>query len=231
MMAPEGRFGSTIWSDIELAREGDKRAMNRLVGSYREPVVQFLRRSGLSQPDAEDLAQDVFIEFVEKEVLKKADPQLGRFRSLLIAVTKLVLSNHLRRQAALKRGGGAEIGRIAADSQIKDAARPPKDQVFDQLWVMHLLRAALKQLEKDSERMGNQQAEIVRLSIFERATYTEISDQLRLEPGIVRNLLTRGKQRLLHLVRKEIANYAIPGSEYEGELEFVMSLIGGSVRG
>jgi RNA polymerase sigma factor (sigma-70 family) len=227
-MAESGRFGSTIWSEVELAREGDKNAFNRLVEAYRAPVVQLLRRGGFSLSDAEDLAQEVFVEIVVKDLLRKAAPEIGRFRSLIIGVSKNVVRNHLRKISAKKRGGAMEGGRVPLDSRIegKDPI-PGEPNVFDQLWVMNLLNRAFRRLEKDSKSRKNRQHEIVRLSVIEGASYSQIAKQLDLGPGVVRNLLYRGKRKLMSYVREEIAGYTSPGDEFNGEVEHVFRLIGG----
>ena len=226
-MPPNVRFGSTIWSEVELAREGDRRALDRVVAAYRPPLVQILQRHGFNPSDAEDLAQEVFVEIVVKDLLRKAAPQAGRFRSLMIGVAKNIVRNHLRKIAAKKRGGerGATV---SADVPIEDRGRIPGDmQVFDQLWVVHLLQRAFRRLEKDAKARRNRQDEIVRMAVIEGQTYSAIASQLDLSPGVVRNLLYRGKQKLLDYVREEVATYTMPGAEFEGEVAYILGLIGG----
>ncbi|HLG41804.1 MAG TPA: RNA polymerase sigma factor [Planctomycetota bacterium] len=226
-MPPNVRFGSTIWSEVELAREGDRRALDRVVVAYRTPLVQLLQRHGFNLNDAEDLAQETFVEIVAKDLLRKAAPQAGRFRSLIIGVAKNVVRNHLRKIAAKKRGGESS-GTVRDDGAIESKTLEPGNaQVFDQLWVVNLLQRAFKRLERDAKSRQNRQDEIVRMAVIEGQSYSVIAAQLEIGPGVVRNLLYRGKQKLLDYVREEIATYTMPGAEFEGEASYILGLIGG----
>jgi RNA polymerase sigma factor (sigma-70 family) len=223
---PNVRFGSTIWSEVELACEGDRRALERVAAAYRAPLVQMLQRHGFSLNDAEDLAQEVFVEIVLKDLLRKAAPEAGRFRSLMIGVAKNVVRNHLRKTGAKKRGGGSK-GALSAEAFVEAREPVPGDmKVFDQLWVVNLLQRAFRRLEKEAKARKNRQDEIVRMAVIEGQSYTAIAAALGISPGVVRNLLYRGKQRLLDHVREEIATYTAPGAEFEGEVAHIMSLIG-----
>jgi RNA polymerase sigma factor (sigma-70 family) len=228
-MPDPSRFRSTVWSDIELARRGDIEALNRLAAQYRIPIVRFVRRRGLSAEDAEDLAQEVLLEIVGKKLLDKAEPSAGRFRSLVLAVTKNVCKEHWRRQNAVKRSGGPEARTVSADAQIPSRdPGPGEDAVFDQIWLVYLLEKAYKKLEKDASVLKNRQDEIVRLSIGEGLSYTEIAQRLKLEPGVVRNVCHRGKQKLTAYLREEIAEYSEPGEDQDRETDHILRLLGDS---
>ncbi len=56
-------FATTQWSLVLAAREGEHAAaaLAELCRRYREPVIAYLRRSGQSGADAEDLAQGFFV--------------------------------------------------------------------------------------------------------------------------------------------------------------------------
>ena len=95
------RFQSTLWTLIGHARGGDEQALTEFVERYRPPVVAFIGRRGFTS-ESEDLAQEVFLEVFKDEVLTKADPDKGRFRSLLLAVTRNVIGKHLRHYEILE---------------------------------------------------------------------------------------------------------------------------------
>lgn len=222
-MTGSGRFDSTLWTEIDRAKSGDGQALNRLIEAYRAPVVQFLRRIGVGPVDAEDLAQEVFLEIVAKDLLQKAEPGEGRFRSLLIGITKNIARQHRRRRAAAKRSGAS----APVDDLIPDPAAPGSDDLFDQTWVVHLLGRAFKRLEKSAKQLKNRQHTIVKMSVFDGASYSEIAAQLDLDPTSVRNLLHRGRQKLMEHVKEEIAAYTRPGAEFEAEVAYLKKLIGG----
>jgi DNA-directed RNA polymerase specialized sigma24 family protein len=70
-----------------------ERARAEVFTRYRTPVFNFLRNRGLSEHDAEDVAQDVFLRVCREDFLKKLDRNRGKFRSLLLAVTRHVMLN------------------------------------------------------------------------------------------------------------------------------------------
>ena len=58
-------------------------ALERLCSSYWYPLYAFVRRSGHSPPDAEDLTQEFFARLLEHNWIAHADRHKGRFRSFL----------------------------------------------------------------------------------------------------------------------------------------------------
>jgi RNA polymerase sigma-70 factor (ECF subfamily) len=215
-----------VANDLDLARQGDANALDRLAAAYRAPVVNYIRRRGFNAADAEDLAQEVFVKIVEQDMLKRYLPAVGRFRGLLIGVARNVIREHLRRRSALKRGGPGPVTQRILLEIGDDTSVPGSDEAFDQSWVVLLLQRAFKRLENSSKELQNEQDAIVRLNVFEGASYTDIAKQLGLEPGVVRNLLYRGRQKLIEYVRDEVAAYTAPGVEFEAELAHILRLIG-----
>ena len=69
-------------SKIESAAARD--ALSDLCKTYWRPIFAYLCRRGYSVEDAEDLAQDFFSSVLQGPLLQRADPERGRFRSLLL---------------------------------------------------------------------------------------------------------------------------------------------------
>ena len=66
-----------------------------------------MRRLGWEPEDAQDLTQDFFARLLDKQYLKLANPQRGRFRTFLLTSLGRFLTNEWEKRRALKRGGGA----------------------------------------------------------------------------------------------------------------------------
>jgi len=105
-----GLFATTQWSLVLAA--GDSRspdsheALAALCESYWYPVYAWIRHLGNDADSARDLAQGFFAFLLEKNVLKVARPDRGRFRGFLKTSLRHFLSHEREREQARKRGGG-----------------------------------------------------------------------------------------------------------------------------
>ncbi len=132
----------TRWSIVLNARAGDERAERALAEiceAYWFPLYVFVRRSGRSAEDAEDLTQSFFAKLIEKGYLQKADQERGRLRSFLLASLKNFMADEWDKSQAQKRGGGKQlvsIDQAAAEERYalepKDEASP--DRLFEKRW-------------------------------------------------------------------------------------------------
>ena len=126
-------FPTTIWTTIHRAGEQDGVALQHVAERYRGPVLEYIRRRGFQAGDAEDLCQDVFVRVLAGGVLAKADPERGRFRSLLLAVTTHVIFDRLRKRR---------------DVPVQDIEPPQPDAPddFDRSWALHVTERAIQRL-------------------------------------------------------------------------------------
>ena len=92
-----GAFDTTHWSVVFTARDGDSAkafaALERLCRSYWRPVYAYIRRDGCRPADAQDLTQEFFRRFIEKEWIDHVQHQRGKFRSFLLTFLKHFLSD------------------------------------------------------------------------------------------------------------------------------------------
>src|SRR5262245_43544087 len=103
------RFASTRWSLIMAAAqrgspEGEA-ALASLCALYWYPLYAYARRRLPQAQDAQDLTQEFFARLLDKDYLRQADRQRGRFRSFLLTAFKHFLTKEHERAYALKRGG------------------------------------------------------------------------------------------------------------------------------
>jgi RNA polymerase sigma-70 factor (ECF subfamily) len=199
-------FQSTLWTVIRSARQGDEGALRQFVLSYRGPVVAYAARRGLGA-DAEDIAQEVFLRLVQDRLLDRADPSRGRFRSLLLAVTRHVIGHHRDKEHAAKRGGGKTLA--LPDLQIAAA-----DPDFDREWISHLTRIGLARLARDHPVYH----EALRRFVLEEHSYAQIGAALGCTETDVKNRVFRGKKKLADYIRDEIRDYSASPEEFQEEL-------------
>ncbi len=225
-------FPTTIWTQIRSARGGSSRHLHQILARYRGPVVAFVRRKGFREDQAEDMAQEVLLRLSRPGFFDKVDPVRGRFRSLVVAVTRHVVSEEFRRERAAKRGGGR---RVIAASQMSDSTvelyrrgQLREDPVFDQLWVKDLVESALRELERTSKESALPLAEAFRLKYREGLSQEEVAERLGCTLFNAKNWIYYGKLKFKELVLSSIRDTCATAEEYEGELRRLSPWLKGS---
>lgn len=104
----DSHFVTTRWSlVIDAASEGDTQAASSLAALceiYWLPLYRYLRRTGKNSQNAEDLVQGFFASLLEKNGLRLADQEQGRFRAFLLGALKNYAAKEWRKDHQLKRG-------------------------------------------------------------------------------------------------------------------------------
>jgi RNA polymerase sigma-70 factor (ECF subfamily) len=108
--AGDPRFPTTHWSVVRTVSATDpdaaRQALACLCETYWYPLYAYVRRSGRSREDSEDLTQAFFARLLDKRDIAGADPRRGSFRAYLIGAVRHFLANERARAAAERRGGG-----------------------------------------------------------------------------------------------------------------------------
>lgn len=186
---------------------------------YWYPIYAFVRRSGQSPADAEDLTQAFFCRLLEKQWLTSADPEKGRLRTFLITAVKNFMAKEWRRSCAQKRGGGqvvswgdlstAERRYAAAPEQ---ASGPEPERIFDRQWALLILDTTFARLER--EYVGREPVFAVLKDCLSgdcaKINYAAIAAKLGLGEGAARVAVHRLRKRFRQIYREEIAD-TLPG--------------------
>ena len=240
--APTGSgawFLTTHWSVVLSAqdragpRSGD--ALESLCRTYWYPLYAYARRAGHSPPDAEDLTQGFFARLLEKDYLKAAARDKGRFRTFLLVALKRYLANEWDRQHAQKRGGFALL--VPIDQELAEsrfASEPahhlPADLLFDRQWAMTLLERSMTQLQQEYLASGRAQLfDYLRhcLARDEAALpYAEIAGRLKLTEAAVKMAVHRLRSRYREILQHEIAQTVSTPEEIEEEIRHLFSAFG-----
>lgn len=138
-------FQTTNWA-VVVSASMDPAVTAALLNAYYGPIWTFIRRSGYTFDDADDLAQEFIARVVlERGLVKRADPNRGRFR----AFVKTALRNFLVDQY---RRGRCEA-RHAYSAGIQPDQHGPQDG-FDREWATTVLKRALGRVEHECARAG-----------------------------------------------------------------------------
>jgi RNA polymerase sigma-70 factor (ECF subfamily) len=189
-------FPSSIWTTLLTVRKDPTRVRDLVVRRYRQPVYDFIRRQGLPHEDAEDITQDVFTQICRDGFLERVDPKKGKFRTLVLAVTRHLISSFHRRELA----GIRDRRRSVALEEFDVAAVHPDDGDFDDLWVKNLIDLSMNRLKDDPG------VSALKLQL-EGRSYQEISAALKKSATDVTNYIHRGKKKLRAEIETLIREY------------------------
>jgi RNA polymerase sigma-70 factor (ECF subfamily) len=224
-------FPETFWTLIQKAKQKDPQAMNEIVRIYRPPIVNFLRYKGVSEHDADDLAQEVFLAICQDKFLSKLDKCKGKFRSVLCAVTVNILKMRQRDQGRIKRGGGGKkvaIGSDEQDGMIDDviARTPSPEQQFTAEWIQTLVNRAVDKLRNQGGKLGPVYHKVFLMHKMDGASHVEIAKALKMKESDVNNYVHAAKKKLREFIEEEIRTYCSSQEEYELEVGELLALTG-----
>jgi RNA polymerase sigma factor (sigma-70 family) len=232
-------FVTTHWSVVLSARDPQSpqsaAALEKLCRSYWFPLYAYIRRSGQSKENAEDLTQAFFARLLEKKFLDDAQQERGRFRSFLLVVLKRFLANEWERAHAQKRGGfqthlslDTEMAERKFQSEIASAEIPP-DRAFERRWALTLLEQTMSRLRSEFEHAGKI-SEFERLKIFLTADrreipYAAVAAELGMNESALRVAVHRLRMRYRELFREEIGHTLAEGESVDAELRYLLSVL------
>ena len=173
-----------------LARGTDQEAWGRFVELYTPLLLNWCQRIGLSDADAADLMQTVFVTLYEKLPEFQYDATRS-FRGWL----KTVLMNSWRNQARKQRRGtpGAQ-GSLDPDS-IPDT--DPRLQLDEAEYRSHLVRRALTLMHESFEPSTVK-------ACWEFVVHDRPAQEVAEELGLTVNAVYLAKSRVLRHLRQEL---------------------------
>ncbi len=226
-----GSFPTTHWSGIlaagqDVDTKGDT-ALAELCHTYWYPIYAFARRKGYQPADSQDLAQAFFRHVIEKQLVRRADPQKGRFRSFLLGCFTHFLGSETERQQALKRGGGflmlsIDLRQAEGRFSSEPTSSVTPEQLFDRHWAVTVLDNALARLEKESGESGRAELFTELLPMLEGdrdgPSYSDIARRMGITEASVRVTVHRLRRRYRELVRAVVSQTLNDPLDVDAEL-------------
>ncbi len=238
------QFATTRWSLIlsaaqsEGAEQKAREALNELCRTYWRPVYSFVCRRGYSMEDAQDLTQDFFVKILEAGWLSHADPDRGRFRSLLLKSLQNFLINAAERTHTRKRGGEVKFvswddWMAEAPSQLSISAQAidslPPERLFDLRWAVTVVEHALRRLREECESKGKRRLFHALSShlVAERdeVSFSQLSAELGIAESAVIKQLHNLRQRYRSLLRDEVAHTVADPAHVEDEIRYLCATL------
>ena len=233
---PQG-FPQTRWTLVHMAGDENssirQRALSELCTLYWPPVYAYIRSRGNPHQDAQDLTQEFFARFLQREDFDKSDPTRGKLRSYLLGAVGHYLMNADRDKKRLKRGGGAPVLSIDADEaesrcwipELADEVTP--EMIYRRQWATTLLENVISELAATYETKGKKDTfEALRPFISPGGSDTkaaEVAKQLGVSESNLRIMIYRLRQRYAKQLRLAVQDTLAPGEDVESELRELMN--------
>jgi RNA polymerase sigma-70 factor (ECF subfamily) len=231
-------FLTTRWSVVLAAKDkaspGSTEALETLCRTYWRPLYAYVRGSGHTPEDAQDLTQEFFARLLAKDYLRVVVPEKGRFRTFLRMALQRFLANEWDRVRAQKRGGGQAL--LSFDTAMAEswlgaerAGTAAPDRLYERRWALTLLADVLARLERayvDAGK-GPEFACLEPRLTADRGSipYAEVASALGTTEGAARVAVHRLRGRFREVFRETIADTVAVPEEVEDEMRHVLAVL------
>ena len=172
------------------------------------------------------------------DLLKRADPNRGRFRSLLLKALQNFLSDETIGRGRSKRGGDVKFvswdewmaeapSHLSIPANEADTWSPEK--IFDVRWAATVVEHALRQLGQECEARGRRRVFDVLSDclIAERSdvSYQKLSKTLGVAEPAVKSLVHELRVRFRDLLRAEVAQTVEKPEDVDEELRYLCAAL------
>ncbi len=181
-------IGATKWAGLieALAKRQDRAAFSTLFEHFAPRVKTFMRRSGVSEESADELAQETLLAVWRKAAL--FDPLSAGASSWIFTIARNLRIDAIRRE---QRSSAHETSDVDAEFQMDESPQP--DSRLASVQTEAQVRAALAKLSEEQMR-------VVELSFYEEKAHGEIAQILQIPLGTVKSRLRLAMNRLRNLL-------------------------------
>jgi RNA polymerase sigma-70 factor (ECF subfamily) len=170
-------------------KRGDRAAFAELVEKYKQPVMNFVFRSLRDEIEAEDLAQNVFLQVYKSRARYK---QTAKFSTWLFTIARNLCLNEIRRRS---RHPAESIEEAHAEHEDL-----PRQQYEDKSQIAppeKLLHGELAQkIEEALAGLPENQRTAILLCRQDELSYEEIAEILDCSLSATKSLIHRGRETL-----------------------------------
>ncbi len=223
-------FATTRWSVVRAAAGGSggaqavaDNALEQLCRLYWRPVVAYLRRRGYAPADAQDHTQDFFSRLLAGNILTRADPAKGRFRSYLLSSLEYDLRDAHDLKQAQKRGGGFRF--------------ISPQEAYEVRWAESLLARSLVCLQEGLTARGRPELYSVLAAFLHGAVpdgaCEHAAARLGLSVNATKVTIHRLRAQYRAILREEVALTLDPATPVavDAEIRYLAALLTGAARG
>lgn len=170
-------------------KQGDRAAFATLVEKYQQPVMNFVRRTLRDETEAEDLAQNVFL-----QVYKSAPRYVitARFSTWLFTIARNLCLNEIRRRS---RHPAESLDTTHPESEDQPLHQFEDKTTFSPSESL-LQRELVEKIEQALAELPENQRAALLLCRQDELSYEEIAEVLDCSLSATKSLIHRGRETL-----------------------------------
>src|SRR5687768_14138001 len=154
----------------------DQAAWREFFDAYWPLLVSVSRRSGLTDADAQDVAQDVLGMVARQMPEFRYDPARGSFKAWLLTLTRRRIARHWRtgekERDHRQERPATRTGETRVLERVPDRRGDPLEAVWEAEWKQHILDAALRRAHA---RVSARQFQIYTLAVLQEVPLRTIT--------------------------------------------------------
>ena len=171
-------------------------------------------------------------------LLSLADPNRGRFRSLLCTALKNFLADHHDKVSRQKRGGNVQFvawddWMAEAPSQLSLATSPisswSAERVFDFRWAATVVEQSLRRLSEECARRGKLRVFTVLREYLTsdrtEVSYATLSGSLGVSEQVIKRLLHDLRSRFRTILREEVLETLNNPADLDDEVRHLCAVL------
>ncbi len=235
MAPPLSNFPTTRWTYIRLSRDRDPEmaaeALESLCREYRAPILAFIKRTGLSNVEAEDAVQDFLLKFIRAGGFTNVK-QSGRARNYILKSVQYFLIDRYRAENAGKRNSSKtdHLEDVGTESAIE-----PVLEIFDREWARKIMDSALRKVHEffasqNKEEFGEALYGIIEGSNDNPESRSEICRAFDISANHLAVATTRFQMRLKKEIRDIVSDTVSDEEEVEDELRYLRNVMAETIK-
>jgi DNA-directed RNA polymerase specialized sigma24 family protein len=227
-------FHTTHWSLVsQLRAGGDESAALVALGELCQrcwfPIYAFVRRTGMTAADAEDVTQGFFEYVLTHELMAQARREQGRFRSFLLGCLKHFLGNAWQKRQAQRRGGylaAVHLDALEAEERYRlevEALSTSDEEVFDQSWAHGVLDRAMQQLR--AEQKDEARFDLLAPALTGSEERAALMQATGMNESALKVIIHRLRKRYRELLRATVADTVKNEADVDAELTYLVECL------
>ncbi len=227
----DAAFSATHWTVIYAARQESPEALEKLCRRYWRPLYAYIRHSGHSREESEDLVQGFFADLLSRPFLRDVSPEKGKFRSFLLGCYKHYAANVRARETALKRGGGAPLLPLELEDLEGTYTLEPVDTLTpEKLYLRRWARTLFEDVLSEVAAEYRGRSEVFRvIEPFLRnesdCGYRVAAEKLGMTENAFKQAVFRLREFFRGRFRLAVAQTLAPGEDLDQEIRDLMAAL------